>query len=173
MKLTRTDKEKVLDELKGLFKNSSASVASNYSGLSTSDITDLRKKMSEKGIRLIVTKNTLVKKALENLKLEIDQEILDQPLIFAFGEDEVEVSKELHTFAKEHENLEILSGFVRQEKADKAMITTLALLPGRDELQAKLVGVVAGPLTGFVNVLQGNLRGLVSVLSQYQNKLNN
>ena len=171
MKLTREQKESILGELKGLFKDSSASIASNYAGLSTADITKLRKDLKLKGIKLLVTKNTLVKKALKDLKLEMDPEILDQPLIFAFGADEVEVSKLLHQFSKEHENLEILSGFILGEKVDKSKIASLALLPGRDELEARLVGVIAGPISGFVNVLSGNMRGLVSVLSQYQKQI--
>jgi len=173
MKLTREQKEQKLDELKELFKNSSVSIASNYSGLSASDITKLRKSLSEKGIRLIVTKNTLVRKALESLKLEIDLEILDQPLVFAFGADEVEAAKELHVFAKEHENLDILTGFISGEPTSKEQIASLALLPSRNELEAKLVGVIAGPISGFVNVLSGNMRGLVSVLSQYQKQVEN
>ncbi len=171
MKLTRVQKEQSLGELKELLRDSSATIASNYSGLSTAEITELRKNLKEKGVRLIVTKNTLVKKALNELKLEMDQEILDQPLIFAFGADEVEVSKELYEFAKAHENLKILSGFVLGEKVGKEQVSSLALLPSREELHGKLVGVIAGPLTGFVNVLSGNMRGLVSVLSQYQKQI--
>jgi len=171
MKLTREKKSQVLEDLKRLFKDSSASVASNYSGLAGFEITELRKSLREKGIRLIVTKNTLVKKALDNLGLEINQEILDQPVVFAFGEDEVEVCKLLHQFAKEHDNLKILGGIIAGEQADKSKITALALLPGREELEGKLVGILAAPTYGLVNVLHGNIRGLINILNQYKNKL--
>lgn len=173
MLLTKEKKNEVLSELKALFESSSASVASDYSGLKANDITALRKLMSEKGIKLVVTKNSLVKKALEDLKMEIDLSILDKPVIFAFGEDEVETAKVLSDFAKDHENLEILGGIVQGEATDPAKIKVLALLPSREELQGKLVGILAAPTYGLVNVLQGNIRGLVSVLNQYQNKLNN
>jgi large subunit ribosomal protein L10 len=171
MKLTREKKSQVLGDLKGLFKDSSASVASNYSGLAGSEITELRKSLRGKGIKLAVTKNTLVKKALADLGLEISQEILDQPVIFAFGEDEVEVCKLLHQFAKEHEKLKILGGIISGEQAEKSQITALALLPGREELEGKLVGILAAPAYGLVNVLHGNIRGLVNILNQYKNKL--
>lgn len=173
MLLTKEKKNEVLSELKALFESSSASVASDYSGLKANDITALRKLMIEKGIKLVVTKNSLVKKALEDLKMEIDLSILDKPVIFAFGEDEVETAKVLSDFAKDHENLEILGGVVQGEATDPARIKVLALLPSREELQGKLVGILAAPTYGLVNVLQGNIRGLVSVLNQYQNKLNN
>lgn len=173
MLLTKERKNEVLSELKALFETSSASVASDYSGLKANEMTALRKAMAEKGIRLVVTKNTLVKKALEQAGLEIDQTILDKPAIFAFGEDEVETAKVLSVFAKEHNALEILGGIIRGEATDQAKIKTLALLPSREELQGKLVGILAAPTYGLVNVLHGNIRGLVSVLSQYKSKLSN
>lgn len=171
MVLTKERKLQVLEDLKRLFKDSSASVASNYSGLAGFEITELRKSLREKGIKLIVTKNTLVKKALADLGLEINQEILDQPVIFAFGEDEVGVCKSLHEFAKEHEKLKILGGIISGEQAEKSQITALALLPGREELEGKLVGILAAPTYGLVNVLHGNIRGLVNILDQYKSQL--
>lgn len=172
MVLTKTKKEQSLLKLKELFKSSSASIASNYSGISASELTALRKTMKPKGIRLIVTKNSLVKKALQETGLSLDKGILDQPVIFAFGDDEVEVCKEIFTFAKEHEKLEILGGIIGKEQSDTAKIKILALLPGKEELQAKLVGILASPTRGLVNVLSGNIRGLVTVLKQYQEKIN-
>lgn len=173
MLLTKEKKKQLLEDLKVLFKDSSASIASDYSGLSNPEITELRKAMKAKGIRLIVTKNTLVKKTLEELKLDIDIEILDKPVMFAFGTDEVETAKSLIEFTKNHEALEVLGGIVQQESVDQAKIKVLALLPGREELQGKLVGILAAPTYGLVNVLNGNIRGLVSALSQYKSKLEN
>lgn len=166
MVLTKEKKQALLESLKTLFADSNASIASDYSGLSNPEITELRKSMAEKGIKLIVTKNTLARKALAELNLPIDDEILDKPVIFAFGEDEVETAKSLTAFAKAHEKLEVLGGIVQGEAADKSKVTILALLPGRPELEAKLVGILAAPTSGLVNVLHGNIRGLVNVLSQ-------
>ena len=166
MVLTKEKKEQLLVSLKSLFADSGASIASDYSGLSNVELTELRKSMKEKGIKLVVTKNTLARKVLKDLDLEIDDEILDKPVIFAFGEDEVETAKSLTAFAKAHDKLEVLGGIVQGEAADKSKVTILALLPGRPELEAKLVGILAAPTYGLVNVLHGNIRGLVNVLSQ-------
>ena len=170
MKLTRAQKEEILANLNSLF-GKPVSIASNYSSLKSDEITSLRKILKEKGIKAIVTKNTLVKKALAANKLDLDSAILDQPIIFAFGEDEVETSKTLYEFSKEHENLEIVGGIILGEAADKTQILSLAQLPSRDELQAKLVGILAGPSYSLVNVLAANVRGLISVISQYKDKM--
>lgn len=171
MLLTKELKSQKIDELTALFENSGAAVASQYSGLSSKEITDLRKKLNEGGVRLIVTKNTLVRLALKKLNIEMPDEILDQPVAIAFGADEVATSKILFEFSKSSDKLEILGGVVNSKPADAAQIKVLALLPGRDELYAKVVGSIAAPISGFVNVMSGNLRGLVSVLSQYQDKI--
>ena len=168
MTLTKPQKQELLGNLKGLFERSSASLASDYSGLKAVDMTELRKSLKSKGIDLVVTKNTLVRKAVTDLKLDIDESILDKPVVFAFGEDEVEVSKSLSEFAKSHEQFEILGGVINSEQVDSSKIKSLALLPGREELQGKLVGILAAPSYGLVNVLHANIRGLVSVLGQYQ-----
>ncbi len=173
MVLTKENKQQVLEELTELLKDSGASIAANYSGLTSEELTELRKKLKESGIKLKVTKNTLVKRALVSANLTLDEAILDQPVFFAFGEDEVEVCKAIYGFAKEHENLEILGGLVRSETADASQIKVLALLPGRDELEAKLVGSLNAPIAGLANVLFGNIRGLVNVLGQYQKQVGN
>lgn len=171
MALTKEHKKELLERLKELFQSSSASVASDFSGLQGVEITELRKAMKNNGIDLIVTKNTLVKKALDDAGLEIDESILDLPVIFAFGEDEVQVCKSLNEFAKEHEKFEILGGIINSEKADVMQVKSLALLPGREELQGKLVGILVAPTYGLVNVLNGNIRGLVSIINQYKDKV--
>jgi len=171
MVLTKEKKQQVLDELTDLLKNSGASVAANYSGLTAEELTQLRKKLKENGIKLKVTKNTLVKRALTSVHLSLDEAILDQPVFFVFGEDEVEVCRAIYEFAKEHENLEILGGLVRSAAADVSQIKVLALLPGRNELEAKLVGSLNAPIAGLANVLFGNIRGLVNVLGQYQKQI--
>ena len=173
MTLTKEKKSHILDELKGLFSDSAASVGCDYSGLTASELNELRKNLRDQGVVASVTKNTLVRKTLEAAGLEIDQSILDKPVIFAFGKDEVEVCKNLHLFSKDHEKLELLGGIINGEPVDADRVKALALLPGREESQGKLVGILASPIYGLVNVLHGNIRGLVSVLKQFQQKSNN
>lgn len=171
MVLTKGKKQEKLAELKELFSDSAAAVAIDYSSLKANEFTKLRKKLKAADITASVTKNTLVKKALAEINFTIDQSIFDKPVLFGFGQDEVEMAKILTEFAKEFEAVEILGGIVRGEAVDAAKIKVLSTLPSREQLQAQVVGTISAPLSGFVNVLSGNLRGLVNILNQYKNKL--
>jgi large subunit ribosomal protein L10 len=171
MVLTKDQKKNLIDGIQDRVVKSKTLVFTNYQGLKVKDLNVLRKKLKEKGIEYKVIKNTLARLVFKNNDLKIEDTILDKPAAVAFGyKDEVEPSKIIHEFAKTNNKLEILGGIVNGEFMDVAAIKALALLPSREELYAKVVGSIAAPISGFVNVMSGNLRGLVSVLKQYQEK---
>jgi large subunit ribosomal protein L10 len=171
MVLTKDQKKNLIDGIQDRVAKSKTLVFTNYQGLKVKDLNVLRKKLKEKGIEYKVIKNTLARLVFKNNDLKIEDTILDKPAAVAFGyKDEVEPSKIIHEFAKTNNKLEILGGIVNGEFMDVAAIKALALLPSREELYAKVVGSIAAPISGFMNVMSGNLRGLVSVLKQYQEK---
>jgi len=89
----------------------------------------------------------------------------------AFGyQDEVAPAKILNDFAKNNEHLKILGGILENKFIDKMSVISLAKLPSKQELLGQLVGTIAAPMSGMLNVLQGNLRGLVRVLSIINNQ---
>jgi large subunit ribosomal protein L10 len=138
----------------------------DYKGLKVNEISDLRSKLREKSVDFNVTKNTLFKIALTKKGIAFDEKMFDQPMAVAFAfSDEVVSAKEITLFAKEHEALEIIGGLLNKQVIDKDMVMTLSKLPSKEELIAKAVGSIAAPLSGFVNVLAGNIRGLVNVLN--------
>lgn len=166
--LTKQQKIELLENLKNDISNP-AIVFVNYRGLKVAEISDLRGQLHAAGMGLTVSKNTLLRRALSDAGVEVPAEILDEPLAYVKGaEDEVSVSKLVNTFGTSHENIEIMGGLVGGQFVTADQVKYLATLPGRDELYAKVVGSIAAPLSGMVAVLGGNLRGLVSVLKQYQ-----
>lgn len=167
MAKSREQKEAMLSKLDENFKLRQAVIV-DYQGLSVSEMEELRNLLEEKGVEFGVIKNTLAKIALKNSNIAIEDEILTKPLAVAFSDDEVAPAKEIKNYSKEHEKLEILGGIIDKEFVPVATINSLALLPSCEELYTKLVGSITAPISGMVNVLAGNLRGLVSVLAQYQ-----
>ena len=167
MAKSRLQKEEQLVRLNDQFGSKKA-VFVDYQGLSVKEIENLRNSLEEKGVKFVVVKNTLAKIALKNAGIEVADELLKKPVAVAFADDEVTPSKEIKNFTKLHENLQILGGVIEKEFVPVSTIEALALLPSREELYAKVVGSIASPLSGLVNVMIGNVRGLVSILSQYQ-----
>jgi large subunit ribosomal protein L10 len=171
MQITREMKEQRLAELNDLLANQDAVLFTNYQGLKAKEVDQVRLAVEPSGAKYLVTKNTLLRKALKDAGLELESSAFDQPLACVFAlTDQVATAKSLVKVGKELEALEILGGIVDGQLVDEAMIRNLATLPGREELLAKLVGSIASPLSGLVSVLSGNLRGLVSVLNQYEQK---
>ncbi len=168
MPKSRSQKEVLLASLQQKLAGK-AVVFTQYQGLTVKELTDLRAQLRQRGADYTVTRNTLLRKALESAEIEIPAEILDVQLaVAASATDEVEPSRAVVTFAREHEALKVLGAIVDGAFVGEATVRALAALPSRDELYAKVVGSVAAPLRGLVTVLGGNLRGLVSVLNQYQ-----
>ena len=136
----------------------------DYRGLTVTQMTQLRDKVRAVGGELQVTKNTLLKLALNNEELN-QTEALTGPTLTLFAyEDEVSPLKAIVDFAKDNELPKLKVGFLGKDFLNAEKLLHLALLPSREELQAKLVGQLAAPIHGFVNVLSGNLRNLVLVL---------
>lgn len=171
MPLTKQDKKKLLTDLTQKITDSKSVVITSYHKLKVKDMQDLRRKLKEKNLDLKVVKNTLFKKVLNEKKIEIADNVLNKPLACVFGQDEVEPAKIVFDFSKSNENLKILGALLESEFIDKSKVDSLAKLPTKQELYGQVVLRIKSPLSGFVNVLRGNLSGLVSVLKQYQEKI--
>lgn len=174
MPLKKEQKIKLLTDLKEKIANSKAIVFTDFRGVQVVDLQDLRKKLRDSKIELKIVKNTLLKKALDDNNLKIDEEFLTKPLALSFDvEDEVRSSKIICEKSTEVEKLEILGGIINGEFVGADKISELAKMPSREELYTKVVGSIASPISGFLNVLTGNLRGLINVLNQYKESKNN
>jgi large subunit ribosomal protein L10 len=130
-------------------------------------MTELRSKLRDAGVEFKVVKNTLATIAANDVEMEEMTEYFSGPTAIAFGEDDaVSPAKVLVEFAKDHEVLEIKAGLLNGEIISKEKVESLAEIPSREELLAKAFASMKAPLSGLVNVLQGNIRGLVQVLNQ-------
>jgi len=173
MRLKRADKELLVKDMVNGLENAKTVVLVNYQGLKVKEIYDLKKKLFEAGIQFQIVKNTLFKIALKEKGIEVEANLLDQPVAAVWGlTDEIVPAKIAVEFTKSAEKLEILGAIVNGRFADVTTVKQLAALPGRDELYAKLVGTLNAPMSRLVNALQGNLRSLVYILKQYQESKN-
>jgi len=167
MPRTKAQKQKILDDLKDKVARQKAILLVGITGLKVKDLSALRKKLKGVDANIQVVKKTLVEKALKEQKLEFDKKGMktEVALVFAFG-DAIAPAKTVYQLSKENEALKILAGYIGNQPKDAEYIITLAQLPSREEILARLVGSIASPISGLVNVLQGNIKGLLQVLTQ-------
>ncbi|RCW40303.1 MULTISPECIES: 50S ribosomal protein L10 [unclassified Halanaerobium] len=165
--MARPEKEAVVKELADKFTHSKSMVITDYLGLNVAEMTELRKQLREAGVDYKVVKNTLASIAADDVEMDEMNEFFSGPTAIAFGmDDPVSPAKILVDFAEDHEVLEIKAGILNGEIIDIDKVKSLAKIPSREQLLAQAFAGMKAPLTGLVNVLQGNIRGLVQVLGQ-------
>jgi large subunit ribosomal protein L10 len=161
----------VVDLVAGL-GTSKAVVLADVSKLKVNDLNDLRRKAEKEKVRAQTAKKTLLKIAFkESGKDVVDTKNLPGSVSLFFGMgDEVSAAKVIADYRKGHENVKILGGILESKWMSAEEVMALAKLPSKQELIAQVVGTIRAPLSGFVNVLQGNVRGLVYAIAAIRDK---
>ncbi len=171
MAISRETKENQVKQLSEDFARSKLTVVVDYQGLTVADMQELRSLLSDQQCSLKVIKNNLIRLAVSKNSEHkgVDSGLFEGPVALAFGyEDEVAPAQVLAKFGKIHEALELKAGINADGSTmDATQVKHLASLPGKQQLRGMVVGTMAAPVSGFVNVLAGNIRGLVQVLNQH------
>ena len=168
---TKSQKKDLVKDLAEKIKNSKAVVFSDFKGLSVKNMTLLRRELKVKEIDFQVLKKTLITLALKDAGIKMDAcKLKGQIAVAVSAGDEVEAAKIIAKACKASENLKMLGGILGKEILSDKEVASLAKLPSKDELLAKLVGTLNAPISSFANVLAGNIRGLVQVLKGISEK---
>ena len=138
-------KQEIIDEIAEKTKNASAMVLFEYQGLTVEETNELRRALKESDSEFKIYKNTLVKRAFDSLKIDLDED-LKGPKAMAFGTDAVAPVKVLYDFAKKHPALVVKAGLIDGEKTDEAKLLELSKLPSRDGLLTMLASGLIYPL---------------------------
>jgi large subunit ribosomal protein L10 len=170
----RPEKVAVVDEVRKQFGDSDAVLLTEYRGINVGELADLRRALREAGGVYKVYKNTLVRRATNELGLDLDDQ-LTGPTAIAFvptggGGDPVAVAKALREFAKGNPNLVVKGGVLGDKILSADETKALAEVAPREELLAKLAGLMAAPMQQFAGLLQAVPRsfayGLAALIEQ-------
>src|SRR3990167_9809194 len=133
----------------------------NYKGIKVKELLVLRKQLKALGARLQVAKKTLLAKALQEKGIDMDLKGMDGQVaaIFSF-QDAFSPIKSVAAFARTAENIKILGGYIESQVRDERAMKEIASLPSKEELLGRLVGSIASPMSGFLTVMQGNIKYL-------------
>jgi len=168
--------QKNLDQVKALtekLEKAKSLVLADFRGLTVDKQQELRENLKEVGGELSVVKNSLLQIALKkaNFSLPEDQSPISGPTILLLSfEDEIAPLKILYKFTQDNKIPEIKFGFLDHDFLEQEKVESFAQLPAREELQAKLVGLLSSPLRGTIYVLKGNLNKLVMILEELKKK---
>lgn len=159
-------KKEIVQQLANKIKVSKSMVFADYRGLTVEQDTELRTALRNAGIDYKVVKNTLTKFAMKENGIDGLDSYFNGPTSMAVSEtDIVAPAKVLAEFAKKFEKLELKVGVVEGKIIDVNGIKALAELPSREVLISRVLAGFNAPISGFVNVLNGNIRGLVVALN--------
>ena len=149
-------KKQVVSDIVKKFQDAQSVVIVKYSGLTVEDATALRAQFRANGVDYCVLKNTLVRRALQELGVEGLDEVLNGPSAFAFGmNDPVSPAKIINDFVTKNktEAISIKAGLLGHDVMSMDQIKALAEMPSREVLLARLVGSLQSSIAGFVRVL--------------------
>lgn len=153
MGLNLDGKKAVVAEVSAQLAKAQTVVLAEYRGIGVGDLTLLRAKARQSGVYLRVLRNTLVRRAVADTSFASLGDQMTGPLIYGMSADPVAAAKVLHDFAKTNDKLVLKSGAYAGKVLDKAGVQALASIPSREELLAKLLGVMKAPVSGFAVAL--------------------
>ena len=166
-RMAKTNKAKVVDEILRELRDSDVYFLVDHRGLTVAEATELRNRLRAAGASLKVVKNTLAKRAALEAGLEGMDELFVGPSAIAFCHaDPVGPAKVLQAFIREKKKVSVKGGYLQRRILQPAQVDSLATLPSREELVARVVSGIAAPLYGLAYVLSAPLRGLVVALDQ-------
>jgi len=166
----RAQKQLLTQSLRQDLADTVCVVVTHQTGLSVDEVTQLRRRMRSAGARYRVTKNRLVRRALEGTQFEGLAPLFTGPTAIAFSQDPVAAAKAAVEYANRNTKLTIVGGGLSGQTLDIAGVRALATLPSLDELRGRIIGLINAPATKLAVLLQTPGGQLARVLAAYSEK---
>ena len=171
MKISQVYKKTADKIIQNNLKDSPSLFIIDYSGVAAADMNVLRESLRKAKSRMLVLKNSIIKRAFSNTDKEALGSLIEGPSSIIFAKDDPALSaKILYDFRKGHESLKLKAGLLKDKLLDTKAIEVLARLPSRSVLIAQAVGGIKAPLSSLVFCLSGNLRKLAYILDEIKKK---
>ncbi len=159
--MNREQKEALVKELAGELSEAAAIFAVDYRGITVPQAAELREQLGEADARFRVVKNRLTLRAADEAGAEALKEWLEGPTALALVKgDAALAAKTISKLGTEYEVLDYKGGLMEGQVLDPEQFQAIAKLPGRDQMNAQMAGIVASPLTGLVRGLGSMVQGL-------------
>jgi large subunit ribosomal protein L10 len=168
--MARADKATAVADIAEHFKGSTATVITEYRGLTVANLAELRRSLGAT-VTYAVAKNTLIKRAASEAGIEGLDELFAGPTAIAFVTGEpVDAAKTIKTFAKEHKALVIKGGYMDGHPLTVSEVERIADLDSREVLLAKLAGAMKGNLAKAAGLFSAPASQMARLLAALQEK---
>ena len=151
--MSKDAKKNYVEEMKKNFTANESVMIAQYQGLNVNELDALRKELREKGILFKITKNRITKIAIKETPKKDLEKYFTGPTAAAISSDPISTAKILTKFAKTHNKLKIVAGFMDGKVLDQKEVAIIATLPTLDEARARIVGILAAPAQKLVSIL--------------------
>jgi large subunit ribosomal protein L10 len=168
--MDRSEKVNVVSSMQESLKASTLVVVTSQSGLTVTEVSDLRDRMRSSGARYKVLKNTLARIAVKGTQCEGITDLLNGPTALSFSQDPVAAARVVVEFSEKNEKIKVLGGCLGDKVLNANEVKALAKLPSLDELRAKILGVILAPASQIASIVQAPAAQLARVFSAYGNK---
>lgn len=163
--MKQAEKEELVKAFHEKFSRAKAIILTNFRGLDTSAMSELRGRLRGESVEYRVVKNTIMLRASDGTDMALLKEHFSGPSALALSYDDlVAPAKILTKFSQDNDALQLKAGIVDGQAIDPAGIELLSKLPSREVLLAQLLSVLNGPATSFVMVPGAVLRNFLGVL---------
>jgi large subunit ribosomal protein L10 len=168
--MDRAEKAQTIEALKAEFTGHTLVVVAHYTGLTVSELTDLRRQMRKADASIQVTKNRLARIAIRDTDHANLDGLFRGPTAIALSRDPVAAAKVATAYAKDNEKFVVLGGSLGGQLLSVDGVKALATLPSIDALRGKLLGLIVAPATRIAGILQAPGGQLARVISAHANK---
>ncbi len=166
MPLKLDDKRAIVTSVNDIAVNAHSAVVASYSGMTVSEMTQLRRNAREAGVYLRVVKNTLARRAVLNTQFECLQDVLVGPVFLAFAMDEPSAAaRVIKDFVKTNTKLVVKGIGISGQLLEASAIDTVAKLPTYPEAISMLMSVIQAPITKLVQTIQAPHAKLVRTVA--------
>jgi large subunit ribosomal protein L10 len=152
---TLENKQAIVADLKETLSDASLAVVINYKGLTVSEITDLRRRLRDKGAVCKVTKNTLMNKAIAgDAQWEAMSDLLKDTTAFIIAKDDVGAAvKAYQEFQKASKKTEVIGGVMEGKLLSDKDVKAIADLPSKEQLYAQIAGAANSIVANIATVV--------------------
>jgi large subunit ribosomal protein L10 len=151
--MNKQAKKNYVEEMKKNFTSNDSVMIAQYQGLNVTELDELRKELRNKGILFKITKNRITKIAIKETQVKDLEKYFTGPTAAAISSDPITTAKILTKFAKSHEKLKIVAGFMDGKVLDQKEVAIIATLPSLEEARAQIIGILATPAQKLVSIL--------------------